>query len=424
MAIQASAFRLLFLLLVAFAIVGLGVLFLPLDTLLKLKTVNQHSAAITLYLLIMQIGMNMIFSLLTNSFMVVGQLHRGNYWGNAQRLAGTLTMALAIVLHSSFPVLAGSQVGVVLLFVLLVLVDIRRTAAFLVPPLSAGSWKQVGLILKPSGHFGLIAFAGFLTWQGPVIMIQRVLGPTAVGLFALVRVVFQMSRQLLAIASSTISQDITLMVGQQHWKQLRRLYDLSERIVLFLIPIVSIGVLLLCPFLFTVWLHKRALYDPVLCVLMAMVSAVLGIKEHKTQFQSSSNQHEALSVFMLCGYAIMLLVSVFTMKAYGLVGFIVTWLVWEIIQTGWVLRLNDRLFPPDLRVSAQPVIRLTIFMTIAFALASVPASLEAHWPLFEVVLVAIGVSSVFGGIAYFLFEVDEVRALVAARVRGRFAPGS
>jgi O-antigen/teichoic acid export membrane protein len=422
--IQASAFRLLYLLLFLFATVGLSILFVPLASWLKLKTVTQHSAAITLYLLVLQIGMNMIFSLLTNSYMIVGKLHRGSHWGNAQRLCGTLGMAAAIYFRSSFPVLAAVQLGLVVLFVFFVVIDVRRIAPVVVPPLRYGTWKSVGAILKPSGHFGLIAFAGFLTWQGPVILIQRVLGPTAVGLFALVRVVFQMSRQLLSITSSTISQDITLMVGQQHWKQLRRLYDLSERIVLFLIPIVSVGALLMCPFLFTIWLHKRALYDPMLCLLMAIVSAVLGIKEHKTQFQSSSNKHEDLSIFILCGYASMLFVSVFTMKAYGLVGFIVTWLVWEIIQTGWVLRLNDRLFPAEMGVTAQPIIRMSIFMTAAFALAAIPAKLEINWPLWAVVAVAIGVTSIFGGIAYFVFGVDEVRSLLTTRIKNRFAPST
>ncbi len=58
---------------------------------------------------------------------------------------------------------------------------------------------------------------------------------------------------------------------------------------------------------------------------MAMISAVLGVKEHKTQFQSSSNKHEDMSLFIVAGYAIMLAVSLVTMKMYGLNGFVVTW---------------------------------------------------------------------------------------------------
>ena len=419
--IQSSAFRLLLAFFLTFALAGLCVFIIPVATLLKLRHETAHVAALTLYLLILQIAFNMVFSLLANSYMVVGKAHRGNYFQSAQRLFSVLVMALAIFLRAPFPILAAIQLGSLVLFFLVIVVDLRRTDRILLPSLRYGSWKQVGAILKPSGHFGLIALAGFLTWQGPVLLIQRVLGPTAVGVFSLVRVVFQMSRQILSIASAIIGQDITLLVGQKNWKQLRRLYDLSERVVLFLIPIVSIGTLLLCPFLFTVWLHKRSLYNPQLCLLMAIVSAVLGIKEHKTQFQSSSNEHEALSTFILCGYAMMLAVSVVAMKWAGITGFLVTWLTWEIIQTGFVLRLNDRLFPEEYRISVRPIVRLVFFMAIAFTLSIYPVYREASWDLGWVVGCSVVVTGILGMAAYSVFDVDEIRSLLLLRYRKRMS---
>lgn len=350
-AIQSSALRLLLLMILLFMTLGSTVFLIPVAAMLKLRHVTPASASVTLYLLIVQMALWMMFSLLTNSYMVVGLLHRGNYWAGAQRLLTVFAMAAAIYMRASFPVLALVQLLSLLIFFLLVMVDIRRTAPILLPSLRYGSWKQVIAILKPSGHFLLIAMGGFLTWQGPVLLIQRMLGAEAVGIFSLVRVVFQMSRQILSVASAMVSQDITMLVGQRNWTTLRRLYDLSERVVLFLIPVVSIGSLMMSPFLFTVWLHKRNLYEPSLCILMAIVSAVLGIKEHKTQFQSSSNEHETLAWFSIGGYTVMLSVSVFTLRAFGLPGFMVTWIVWEIIQTVLVVRLNDKLFPKELGIT-------------------------------------------------------------------------
>ena len=194
--------------------------------------------------------------------------------------------------------------------------------------------------------------------------------------------------------------------------------------MLFLVPVISVGSLLMCPFLFAVWLHKRDFYDPLLCILMAMISAALGIKEHKTQFQSASNQHEALSYFVLSGYAIMLFVSFFSMRAFGLAGFLVTWLVWEIIQTGFVLRLNARLFPSGFGISARPVLRLSAFMAGAFALAAVPAWFDGGWSLGRVTAVAVGITALLAVAAYFAFGLEKVRTLVFSRMKGRFAPGT
>jgi O-antigen/teichoic acid export membrane protein len=423
-ALQSSAFRLLLLLLLVFVVGGLCVFLVPIASLLKLTRVSARAASLTLYLLVIQMAVNMMFSFLTNSYMAVGKLHRGGHWWNVQRLFTVLLMAVALAFRSPFPVLAAVQLASLLIFLALVFFDVRRTAPVLMPSLRYADWHQVAAILKPSGHFGLISIAGFLTWQGPVLLIQLVLGPAAAGLFALVRVVFQMSRQILSIASSIIGQDITLLFGQRNWQQLRRLYELSERIVLFLVPVVSIGSLLVCPILFTIWLHKRSLYEPLLCILMAIISAVLGVKEHKTQFQSASNRHQELSFFILPGYAIMLLVSYFVMKRFGLPGFLVTWLMWEIIQTGFVLRLNEALFPPEFRISARPVFRLSVFMAAAFALAAIPAELQVDWSLVRVAGVALTATTLLGIAAYFVFGVDEVRALVVARIRARFAPGA
>ncbi len=420
-AIQASAFRLLLLFCAVFAVGGIAVFLLPVAGWLRLRHVGAHAAAVTLYLLILQIGMNMFFSLLTNSYMAVGLLHRGNYISSAQRLLMILGMAAAIALHSSFPVLAGVQLLSYVIFLVYALLDLRRVAPDLVPNLREGSWAQVKAILKPSGHFGLIAVAGFLTWQGPVLLIQRVLGPGAVAVFALVRVVFQMSRQLLSMASSVFAQDITLMVGRKDFAQLRKLYDLSERFVLFLIPVISIGSLLMCPFLFTIWLHKRTIYQPELCILMALVSAVLGLKEHKTQFQSSSNEHETLSTFILIGYSVMLLVSIPVMHRFGISGFIVTWLVWEIVQTAGVVRLNTRLFPQEHQFDTHLLRRFCIFIVVAFAAITVPALREAQWALPTGVGVAILISAALAAAGYVVFQLEDIRKLLVGRYRRRQA---
>jgi O-antigen/teichoic acid export membrane protein len=422
--IQASAFRLLALLFLFCALVGICGLFVPIAILLNLKHVSANAASVTVLLLALQVGAAMFLGMLTNSYMVVGRLHRGLYWASAQRLSSVLGMAVAVYFRSSFPVLAGVQLASFLLFLGLVLIDIRITAPVLLPSIRYGNWKTVASILKPSAHFGILAVAGFLTWQGPVIIIVRVLGGEAVGVFGLVRTVFQMARQILMIASNTISQDITLLCGKEDWRALRRLYDLSERVVLFLTPIVTIGSLLLAPFLFAIWLHKRSLYDPLLCLLMAMVSAVLGIKEHKIQFQQSSNEHEKLSLVMLTGYSIMLLVSAFAMHFFGLSGFILTWLAWEIVLTAFVLRLNDGLFPPEHTITIKPVVRLAIFMSIAFVVSGALAFREATWPLDFVVLTAACTTVLFGIAAYFVFGVAEIRTLLAARLKRRFAPSA
>jgi O-antigen/teichoic acid export membrane protein len=422
--LQASALRLLLLVVGVLGIAGLGVFIMPIGRWLNLHHATAEAASLTLYLLMLQVLLNMLFALFANSYMMIGRMHRGANWMIFQRLAATLGIALCAWFRASFPILALVQLGSVLAFTVLVVFDTRRIAPILVPSLRYGRWRDVRPMLKPSAHFGLLSLSSFLTWQGPVLLIQTLLGPAAVTVFSLARTVFSMGRQALAILSFSIGQEITLLIGQRNWPALKRLYDLSERVVLLLVPIFSVGVLLVSPFLFAVWLHRRNLYDPALCFIMAVISAVMGIKEHKYQFQSSSNEHERLSKFTLGAYAAMLVVAAFVMKPFGIFGFMFTWLAAEVAQTAYILRLNVQLFPADMQISMAPVARLLAVLVVAFGLAAWPVFASVNWPLLYVVVAAALVMLIISVGSYFAFGLDEVRLLLVSKIRQRMTPRS
>jgi O-antigen/teichoic acid export membrane protein len=422
--LQASALRLLLLVIGVLSVVGLCVFFMPIGRWLNLRHVSSAEASLTLYLLVLQMLVNMLFALFANSYMMIGRMHRGANWMIFQRLAATLGIALCAWFRASFEILASVQLASVLLFGVLVVIDTRRVAPILVPSLRYGRWSDIKPILRPSAHFGLLSLSSFLTWQGPVLLIQTLLGPASVTVFSLARTVFSMGRQALAILSFSIGQEITLLIGQRNWPQLKRLYDLSERVVLLLVPIFSVGVLLMSPFLFAIWLHRRTLYDPSLCFIMAIISAVMGIKEHKYQFQSSSNEHERLSKFTLGAYAVMLVAAGFLMQPFGIFGFMVAWLAAEIAQTIYILRLNMQLFPPESAISVAPVVRLVAVLAVAFGLAAWPVFASVNWPLPTVVAVATAVMLIISVGSYFAFGLDEVRVVIIGKIRQRFAPGS
>jgi O-antigen/teichoic acid export membrane protein len=418
-AVQASALRLILIVVVSLAVLGGTILLMPVGGWLGLRHVSSAAASLTMYLMLLQLVVSMLFALLANSYMVIGQAHRGQTWQNAQRLAAVFAISGFVWVRASFPVLAATQLAAMVVFTLMVLVEIRIKAPVLLPSLRYGTTKQMLSVLKPSAYFGLLSVSGFLTWQGPVLIIEKILGPSAVAVFALSRTVFSMGRQLLAVASYSIGQDITHLVGKKNWPQLRRLYGLSEKVVLFLIPSSTVGTLLICPFLFTVWLHRRAIYQPEMCMLMAAVSAVIGIKEHKWQFQWSSNQHESLSKFNLMAYGVMLTVSALLLRRFGIDAFMYAWLATEITVAIYIVYLNSKLFPPELPISVSPLVRLAAVLAGSFALAAWPVWHSVNWSLTMVVADAVLVSLLLAVVSYFAFGLGEVKDVLMARFRRR-----
>ena len=420
-AVQASALIMILSLIAIITVASLAILFLPVGQWLHLKYIDSSSASWTVVLLALAFVTNWLFSMLANSFMAIGQLHRGTNWMNAQRLISVLLLSIFLWHRASFPMLALVQFIVMAFFTVFVMLDLRINAPTLLPSLRYGSLTKIRSLIRPSAMFVLFAISGLLLWQGPVIIIQMTLGPAALAIFSLTRVAFNMSRQLLVVLTFAIGQEITILIGSRDWKRLYRLYDLSERVVLAMITTVSVGTLLLCPFLFTIWLHKQSIYNPTLCLLMAIISSVMAIKEHKTQFQQSSNRHQRLSIFALGAYVVMSILSAILLPIYGVVSLLVIWLCVEAAQLIYLLRLNKQLFPAEMHISIAPVIRTLVALTICFALCIWPVYHNANWPLGTTVAVGCAAILCLAILSYFFFGIQELQSRFTDRFRRRFA---
>ena len=420
-AVQASALLLLLVVTLVLSCASATILLMPLGQWLGLEQVSSRAASITVFLLVIQLIVSWGSALLAGSYLAIGEAHRGQNWLSAQRLVSALAMAAFLWERASFPVLALTQLASVVAFLILIAVDIRVHAPILLPALKYGSWRQATAMIRPTGYFMLLAVSSFLTWQGPILLIQRILGSTSVAIFALSRIVFSMSRYFLSIFTFALSQDITHLVGQRNWLQLRRLYELSEKVILLLVPAVTIGTLLMSPLLFTIWLHNRSLFHPGICLLMAMVSAAIAVKEHKYQFQWSSNEHTSLSKFLLAAYSAMLVVAGFLLKPLGIGSLLVVWLVTECVVVAYILRLNVKLFPKELKISQAPVMRLAAVLAAVFALAAWPSRESAHWPLGWVAAAGCASTALLLAADYFIFDLREVRSVFENRLRRRFA---
>jgi len=420
--VQSSALRLILIMVLIATAIGAIFLFVPVAKWMGLRHVSSSVAGLTLFLMALQLVATWLFAFLSNSYQVTGELHRGTNWQNAQRLTAVLAMAALLWIRASFPVLALSQFAIMVLYAAIVLVELRVRAPILVPSLHYGNRHDLIAVLKPSAYYGLFAFSAFFCWQGPVLLIQKILGPAAVAVFALSRVVFNMARQLLIILTYSIGQETIHLIARRSWAQLRRMYDLSERVVLALVPVLTVGVLLACPAIFAVWLrHDRSLYVPSVCMLMAIISAVMGVREHKYAFQNLSNEHEGVARFSLIAYGGMIAVSAVTLKTWGVTAFLVCWLAAELAILVYVVAQNQKLFPAEFRPSLSPLPRVVIVLVLVFGAAWWPVQHDGGWPLGRVIVVAVGTGLALAFINFFTFGMKDVQDVFVSRFRRRFA---
>jgi O-antigen/teichoic acid export membrane protein len=421
--IQATAFAIVLCLAAVASVCASVLFFLPISTWLHLSLPSSEASA-AMYLLGLQILVRLIFGFLQTAFLVIGAYHRGSNWLNVLQiltLAGTGGLTF---LHSSFVWIAASQVLTTALMSVLVGVDLYFKAPVAFPRLQYAARNRVMYILKPSGYYGMLFSASFLVYQLPVVIMQRMLGPTAVVVFSLTRTVYSMSRQALTSISSALGPEITELYGKSNWKSLFRLYDLSERGVFALVPIVTLSTFLATPALFVIWLHKPEFFQLDVCILMTLISAAAGIKEHKYQFQISINHHAEMARFLFFTYVGMIACMIPLVQWFGIRGFLAVWLVTETAQIFYTVKLNQNLFSHFSALEIQPLIKLGAILAVGMVAAWQVVIRIENWFVVLQLLATMLFGLVLLAIEYPIFGLGSLKETLVARFRPGQGPHS
>jgi O-antigen/teichoic acid export membrane protein len=417
--VQSAGLRILLCTLGGIGIVLLVIFAIPLDSLLHL-TIPERTAQWTLYLLGAQIVASMLFGFFSGSYMVVGATHRGTNFSNLNQLVTTGATACLAVFHRSFLWIAAAQLGIMLFAALLLVVDFGRIAPDIRPTLKYWKRGSLGAILKPSAHYALLYSSNILAYQLPILLMQRILGPATVVIYSVTRTIYSMSRRILYLVTNSLGPEVTITFGQKNWQKLLRLYELSERVVLLLVPPITFGSMLFTPVLLQLWLHKGNLYDPSVCLLMGITVSVLSIKEHKYQFQFSSNQVRDVSYMVPLAYGATLLLAIPAMRYAGLQGYLGVWCISEIAQLVYLVHLNQRLFGQEANLDRKPLYLLFGFLVLG--------TLSTTWLVYHIrdfaaylqiaIATSVSIAMLIG--SYFVFRVDEIRSLLWDRLKHRF----
>jgi O-antigen/teichoic acid export membrane protein len=419
--IQATSFAIVLCLAAVASLVASVLFFLPISKWLHL-TMPSSEAAGAMYLLGVQILIRLIFGFLQTAFLVIGAYHRGSNWLNVLQILTLVGTGALTFLHASFVWIAASQALTTALMTILVGVDLFYKAPVAFPRLQYSDRSRVMDILKPSGYYGMLFSASFLVYQLPVVIMQTMLGPAAVVIFSITRTIYSMSRQVLTAISSALGPEITDLYGKSNWKSLFRLYDLSERAVFALVPVVTLSTFLATPALLVLWLHKPEFFHLDVCILMTLISAAAGIKEHKYQFQISINHHSEMARFLFFTYVAMVACMIPFVHWFGIRGFLVLWLVTETAQILYTVKLNQKLFSHFSTLEMEPLAKLGGIIVVGMIACEQIAVHMDSQSVFLQLAITLLFAIVLLAIEYPVFSLGGVRDIVAERFGGGRPP--
>jgi len=418
-ALQASTFALL----LGMAAIGLllvsVIAALPLGHLLHFRVVGEREARLTAIFLGLQMIVHILGGYYNNLFMVVQQTHRGQMWASWRIFAPVLASIPLALMRASFATIALGQLLLVFLFSVLTVIDLRRRLEGLPLGLKGANWATAKAALKPSGMFGMVFSQTFLVFQVPVILLQWLLGPEVVVLFTISRTVFSMARRVLSMVTNAIAPEITFSFGAGNQKKLLDIFHYSERVVFSLIPVVNLGTLVLSPPLLRVWLHRPKLFELWTYALMALISGVMSMREHKQFFQFSTNTHQRLAHIVFWGNLIMIGVSIPMARAFGVRGFMATWLVSEATQMALLYVENKKLFNSDSSISMFPVFKLVLVFGLGMPPCAWLVEYLRRQPLVTEACLGIAATFAIFAVSYWVFGLYVVQQRILARFSSR-----
>ncbi len=420
---QSTSLRVLLGILGSAAAVCLVVFALPVEQWLRLS-ISHRDTSLTLYLLAIQILLGVLFGYFTGMFMVLSRAHTGVLWVNGLRLTMVVVTSAGAWLRFSFPLLAGLQASIYALGILLVLLHIRRVAPQIFPQVTLWDRSAVRAIIGPSSYFGLISMSTFLSFEVPVLILQREAGSFVVVAFTAMRTIFSMSRLLLIGPTQALGPEITRLYGRQEWPELTAIYNYSERLIFSLIPVVNLGMLIISPVLLAVWLHKPQLFSVLPYVVTSAISMTLSAKEHKFQFQFSTNTHERLARLMFFSYIAMIVIAIPMVHWYGMLGFLYSWLGIELFQVIRIVGLNQELFAHTGEHRLKYVFRLAGLCLIGLVAADMVLPHTHLMPYHLQFAAGFGISAAMALISFFLFNMQEIIKKLYVLFRSRLLAGN
>jgi O-antigen/teichoic acid export membrane protein len=424
---QSTALRMLLGMAITVATLALVAFAMPIEHWLKMDGTGRGPAVAanvvrgTVFVMALQVLSNIIFGFVAGQFMVLGKAHVGQYWSNAKNAAQILFAFPCLLMHLSFRVVAAAQLTAVLCCLLGALFTLFKLGRDIFPTLRYWDGTAVGKILRPSGYFALIYSSNFMLYQVPVLILQRSVGPVFVALFSVSRTIFSMTRNVMNSLTQAIGPEVTTLYARRDWPKLSRLYDYSERIVFAMIPIANIGTLLLGPFLARVWLHKPEMFVTNIYVTFAAISIVMSAKEHKFQFQFSTNTHRELARFMFGSYVALVATWIVVVPRFGILGLLWAWFAVELAQVLFIMRLNTRFFAHHEVLHATYPVRLTAISLACLAATRFSLPRTASFPLLEQVAIAVAAGLVLLALDIPLFNLVPVMGTVRGLVSKRLA---
>lgn len=275
--------------------IGIVTVLLPIPSWIGIRQIQPREAVPVICLLAATILFQMPATQLRNIYRTTGDLATTYWFGNLQLMGSLAATVTVLLLHGGVLALAFWGALPTMVVTAIVWLCLRHSHPDLLPKLSEARFEGIRQLLKPSMLFGLIMVSAALTIQGPVLLVSRALGGTAVAMLVTTRTLANILRQAIGVLQAALWPEMTRLgaLGNQQTLQL------GHR--LFSVTVITISAAFAGALwfegnsVFSVWTQGKLLPDTWLlrCLLLALVLQAPWMAS--SLFTTATNRHRHLA---------------------------------------------------------------------------------------------------------------------------------
>ena len=254
-------------------------------------------------------------------------------------------LCLLIILQFStrFDYMAIAVLGVEIIYVLALMWFSKQAFPTLVFSRSGINKAYYRLLFKKGLSFQAFPLGNALLFQGNLLIIQTLLGPTAVAMFSTVRTLVRSINQMLEMVNQVMWPELSILFGAGELHRVARLHRLG---VALSVTIACLSVLFLALFghtLYNLWTENTILLSQHLLLLFLLPMPFYALWFTSSVVHMASNQHEKLAIRYLTAVGLSVIACASLSYFFGIEGAAVSTLIGDIVLIPYVFKTSLKL---------------------------------------------------------------------------------
>lgn len=296
--------------------------FFDITILLGLSTLTRVDGSIVFVLLLCQIFIQMFSGIENAIFRATHNASVAVYYDQVARLLIFAITFVCLIIGCNMVVLCAAICLPNILLIIIKHINARRFFKWRFS-FSMSNLKQLREILPQSVAYMSFPISNAILLQGFTLLVNKFWGSDMVVLYNTTRTMCNFIKTFLATILNSVWPEFSIAYGKCDYATMHRLYSKAMKVSFVLSVLISIFLLIVGPFIYTIWTHGAVQFSYSLVIAFLVVLVVNTMWNTGCVALLATNNHVRFGIIDLCLTVMALIVAYFMAQSFHTLSLVV-----------------------------------------------------------------------------------------------------